>query len=66
MKKIVTVNGHACEITLYQKSPSVWEAVGTYAGATSMPGTEKEVRVKAPSPGAATKRWIDAARYRAG
>lgn len=66
MQDIVKVNGHDCEITLRQKSKSIWVAVGTYPGAMSMPGTDKVIRVEARSPTAARKQWMDAARYRAG
>ena len=44
------------EITVYQKSKSVWIATGDYMG--------KTVEVKSSSSGSATKLWIDAARYR--
>jgi hypothetical protein len=33
-KELVKVSGKHCEITVYQKSKSVWEAVGEHHGKT--------------------------------
>lgn len=55
-KHIVTVWDEKIEITIVQKSKSVWIAVGQYLG--------KEVRVQGRSANSAARLWIDAARYR--
>jgi hypothetical protein len=58
MKRVVRVweGDEPCEITLVQKSKSVWIAVGTYMG--------KEVRVQGRSANSAAALWRDAAHYR--
>jgi len=45
-----------CEITVVQKSKSVWIAVGQHMG--------KEVRVQGRTEGNAISKWRDAAHYR--
>jgi hypothetical protein len=49
-------NDEPCEITVVQKSKSVWVAVGQYMG--------KEVRVQGRSESNAVSKWRDAAHYR--
>lgn len=56
MTNVVEVWGKKIEIDAYQKSKSVWIAVGDYMG--------ERIEVKGPSRGAALKGWIEAARYR--
>ena len=57
MTKItVTVWDKQYEITVYQKSKSVWIAVGDYEG--------KEIRVDGRSQSAAASHWRETARYR--
>ena len=45
-----------CEISVYQKSKTVWIAVGEYMG--------KRIETKGSSPSAAAAHWREAARYR--
>ena len=54
-KHIVKVWDKPHEITVYQKSKSVWIAVGDYMG---------HLETKGSSAAAAAKHWQDAARYR--
>jgi hypothetical protein len=54
----VTVWGRPQNVTLYQKSKTVWVAVGDYMG--------ERVEVKDQSEGAALKRWGEAAKSRGG
>ncbi|ANL33950.1 hypothetical protein [Rhizobium phaseoli] len=56
MSHKVEVWGEKVEVAVYQKSKSVWIAVGTYKGET--------VEVKRSTRGAALLGWKDAARYR--
>lgn len=56
MKQRVIVWDEPVEIEVYQKSKSVWIAVGAYKGG-------KPFEVKRPTPGAAAKGWADAAKY---
>lgn len=56
IKQVVNVWGKPYEITVYQKSKSVWEAVGEYMGET--------IRTKDRSSSTATKRWQEAAKYK--
>jgi hypothetical protein len=56
MKQVVKVWDVSHEITVYQKSKSVWVAVGDYGGA--------HVEAKSSSASAAAKAWQEAARYR--
>lgn len=49
-------NDEPCEITVVQKSKSVWIAVGQYMG--------KEVRAQGRSESNAVAKWRDAAHYR--
>jgi hypothetical protein len=58
MKRFVKVwdGEDPCEITVVQKSKSVWIAVGTYMG--------KEVRVEGRTPNNASALWRDTAHYR--
>jgi hypothetical protein len=64
-KHTVTVWGKPYEVIVYQKSKSVWEAVGTYAPVSVVPGkTSEEIRVTDRSESAALKRWVEAAGYR--
>ncbi len=55
-KHIVNVWEQQIEITVYQRSKSVWIAVGQYMG--------KTIEVQGRSEGSATGLWRDAARYR--
>jgi hypothetical protein len=56
MKQAVRVWDVPHEITVYQKSKSVWVAVGDYMG--------ERVEVNGSSASAAAKHWQEAARYR--
>jgi hypothetical protein len=52
------------EVTVYQKSKSVWEAVGNFMEVLVMPNVpSKEIRVTGRSESAALKQWIETARY---
>lgn len=55
-KHIVRVWDKQLEITVVQKSKSVWIAVGTYMG--------KRVEAQGRSEGSAMANWREAARYR--
>jgi hypothetical protein len=64
MKHTVNVWGKLYEVSIRQKSKSVWEAVGTYDRVANRPGvTSREIRVTGRTESAALKRWIEAARY---
>jgi hypothetical protein len=52
----VKVWDKSCEITVYQKSKTVWIAVGDYMGA--------QIETKGSSQSSAAAHWKDAARYR--
>jgi hypothetical protein len=52
----VTVWGNPEKVEVYQKSKSVWIAVGDYMG--------QRIEVKGRSQGSALSLWKDAARYR--
>jgi hypothetical protein len=54
----VIVWGHPFTVTVYQKSKSVWIAVGTYLG--------ERIESKDRSEGSALMRWKEAARYKGG
>ena len=56
MKQTVRVWDELQEITVYQKSKSVWVAAGEYMG--------ERIETKASSASAAAKHWQDAARYK--
>jgi hypothetical protein len=56
LKTTVTVWDKPYEITVYQKSKSVWIAVGDYDG--------KEIRVDGRSQSSAAEHWRETARYR--
>jgi len=56
MEYTVEVWGHPHDITVYQKSKSVWIAVGNYMG--------ERIEVKASSPSSAAKHWAQAAKYK--
>jgi hypothetical protein len=56
MKQTVRVWDELQEITVYQKSKTVWVAVGEYKG--------ERIETKASSESAAAKHWEGAARYR--
>lgn len=55
LNKTVLVWGKPVEITVFQKSKSVWIARGDHMG--------ESYEVKSSSPGAAAKLWADTARY---
>lgn len=55
MKMRVKVWNDDVEIDVYQKSKSVWVAVGEYLG--------KHHEVKSSSAGSAAKLWADAAKF---
>jgi hypothetical protein len=55
-KMTVTVWDKPYEITVYQKSKSVWIAVGNYM--------DKRVETKGSSASSAAAHWSEAARYR--
>jgi hypothetical protein len=52
----VEVWGKPCAVSAYQKSKSVWVAVGDYMG--------EQIRVQDRSERTAVKSWHDAARYK--
>ena len=52
----VTVWSTSHSVTVYQKSKSVWVAVGDYMG--------ERIEAKDTSAGSALKRWKEAATYR--
>lgn len=56
MDREVLVWGKRHKISVYQKSKTVWIAVGEYMG--------HHIEVKSSSANAAANLWIDAARYR--
>ena len=56
MKTVVTISDQPYEITVYQKSRTVWIAVGDYMG--------KKIERKARSARSAASHWRAAARYR--
>jgi hypothetical protein len=56
MKQTVRVWDLPVEITVYQKSKSVWIAVGDYMG--------ERLEVKSSSVSSAAKLWQDAAKYK--
>jgi hypothetical protein len=58
MKRLVRVweGEEPCEITVFQKSTSVWIAVGQYM--------EKTIEVKGRSASSAAALWRDAAHYK--
>ena len=56
MKHTVLVWDKPHEISAYQKSKSVWIAVGEYMG--------ERLETKGPSESAAVKHWREAARYK--
>jgi hypothetical protein len=58
MKMLVKVWETDVELTLSQRSPSVWIAYGSYLG--------RSFDVKGRSPSAAANLWADAARYKTG
>jgi hypothetical protein len=65
VREIVTVWNKQYEVTAYQKSKSVWEAVGDYDRVTQ-PGQpiRQTIRVKGRSAMAAINLWAETARYR--
>lgn len=64
MKETVQVHGKSFEITVYQKSKSVWEAVGDYWPVQNQPsGTTETIRVTGRTPSGARTAWIRAASY---
>ena len=56
MKRTVTVHNKPHEIDVYQKSKSVWVAVGEYMG--------ERLEVKGSTESQATSAWREAARYK--
>ncbi len=52
----VTVWDKRQDVSVYQKSKTVWIAVGQYMGAT--------IETKSSSANSALKLWVDAAKYR--
>ena len=56
MKHVVKVWDKEYEISVQQKSKSVWVAVGQYMG--------ESLRVEDRSQGSAIKRWCEGARYK--
>jgi hypothetical protein len=56
VKTIVVVWDKSCEITVYQKSKTVWLAVGEYM--------EEQIETKGSSQRDAVRRWRDGARYK--
>ncbi len=58
MKQRVTVWGEALEVSVHQKSKSVWVASGEYLG--------KHITTQDRTPSTAAKRWGEAARSHGG
>ena len=58
LQEVVTVWGKSYEITVYQKSKSVWVAVGEYM--------EERLEVQGRTSSAAARSWQEATRYRGG
>ena len=58
MERTVEVWGKRVSVTVYQKSKSVWEAVGQYMDET--------IRTTDRSESTALKRWQEAAKYKGG
>lgn len=58
MERSVTVWGKPCEVSVHQKSKSVWIAIGDYMGS--------RLEVKGRSASSALGAWRDAARHRGG
>jgi hypothetical protein len=56
MTKKVLVHGKPHDVEVYQKSKTVWIAVGDYMG--------EPIRTQDSTSGAALKRWREAAEYR--
>ena len=56
LKQTVSVWNQLVETIVWQKSKTVWEAIGDYVGET--------IRTKGASTSAAVKHWLEAARYR--
>lgn len=54
-KRTVMVSGKPCEITVYRKTKTVWEAVGDHNG--------KTYQVKGSSMAVAERAWVSAATY---
>lgn len=54
----ITVWNESCSVTVYQKSKSVWIAVGDYMG--------ERIETKGSSAGSALTAWKNAATYRGG
>ena len=54
----ITVWNETCSVTTYQKSKSVWMAVGEYMGQTK--------EIKGSSAGSALSAWKEWARYKGG
>ena len=65
MKHKVNVWGRPYEVSVHQKSKSVWGADGTYDRVANTPGVmSREIRVTgAGNQSAALTSWIEAARY---
>lgn len=64
MKHAVMVHGKPYEVSVHQKSKSVWEAVGNYTEMLAVPDTPNmEIRVKGRSESAALNLWIKTAQY---
>jgi hypothetical protein len=64
MKHTVDVHGRPYEVSVHQKSKSVWEAVGTYDRVANTPGeTSCEIREKGRTESVALNSWVEAARY---
>jgi len=55
MEQVVEVWGKRVQVSVYQKSKAVWEAVGDYMG--------RPIRVTDRTESTALKRWREAARY---
>lgn len=56
MRHTITVWGREVEVEVYQRSKSVWIAVGSYLGG--------QLETKSSSSGSALRLWADAAKYR--
>jgi hypothetical protein len=64
MKHSAMVHGKPYEVSVHQKSKSVWEAIGNYTDALAVPDTPSmEIRVTDRTETAALNRWIKAAKY---
>ena len=64
MKRKLMVWDKTYEVAVYQKSKSVWMAVGEYTELLAVPGnTTRTISVTGRTESAAIKSWAETARY---